>query len=126
VWAGDFNSSPSSSIYQRISSLQLLHSAYSLFPASLHANYPPPIEHHDPSTTTEAAAVHDAPYTTWKVRANGEVRRTIDFIWFEHSKLAVTHLLEPPSTDLLLPNALPSRHYPSDHVAIGAAFTWRS
>jgi len=56
----------------------------------------------------------NAEWTTWKKRADGEVKRTIDYIWIGAMKpisaLAIPDLKEP----------LPQVDYPSDHLALAA------
>lgn len=65
-----------------------------------------------------------AEFSTWKFRSGGETRRTIDYVWYSPS-------LEPrarwrmPSVEEIGPGALPSAHYPSDHLAVCVELQWR-
>lgn len=63
------------------------------------------------------AAKSEPAFTTWKYRPEGEVRRTIDYVW--HSPALVVHnYLEIPSQDVIGKTALPSLNFPSDHVSL--------
>lgn len=96
VWAGDFNSPPSGAVCARMrAELPWFSSAYS---------------------------PEQAPYTTWKVREHGEVRHTIDYIWYEHAHLVPRRLLAIPPLEAAQPDGYPNENYPSDHMAIGAVF----
>eukprot|EP00450_Noctiluca_scintillans_P032992 CAMPEP_0194539628 /NCGR_PEP_ID=MMETSP0253-20130528/79631_1 /TAXON_ID=2966 /ORGANISM="Noctiluca scintillans" /LENGTH=274 /DNA_ID=CAMNT_0039385921 /DNA_START=174 /DNA_END=998 /DNA_ORIENTATION=- len=59
----------------------------------------------------------EPPYTTWKKRPEGEIRRTIDFI-FHSSCFKVVALLEMPTEKDLPAERVPSFSYPSDHFAL--------
>jgi len=59
-------------------------------------------------------------WTTWKLREE-EVKRTIDYIYYDSQKLVATHVLEIPS-DAQCPTRFPAAYYPSDHIAVAARF----
>lgn len=63
-------------------------------------------------------SLREAPYTTWKRRPNkGEVKRTIDFIFYS-SPLQPLALLEVPDEARMPEARLPGFEYASDHVAL--------
>lgn len=61
----------------------------------------------------------EAPWTTWKVRSSGEVRRTIDYI-FTGPTLRPEAVLLPPPMEMVDEARLPSERYPSDHLCLWA------
>ncbi len=74
------------------------------------------------SAYAAAGQGEEAPWTTWKVRNSGEVRRTIDYLFFGPEKLRPAAVLSPPALALIDPNRLPSWRYPSDHLSLMAHF----
>jgi hypothetical protein len=70
-------------------------------------------------------AAREPPMTTWKFRGDDEKRRCIDFVWFAPSRgLRVRACWALPTPDALGAAGLPSGAYPSDHLALAAAFAW--
>ncbi len=61
-------------------------------------------------------------WTSWKVRAAGEVKRTIDYVWFERSTLRPVATLGIPDDGAVGAARLPSWQYPSDHLALVVRF----
>ncbi|CAG7734067.1 unnamed protein product [Allacma fusca] len=59
----------------------------------------------------------EPPYTTWKVRADGEYRHTIDYIFY-NKFCDVESLLRIPTEEQIGPSRLPNLSYASDHIAI--------
>jgi len=57
-------------------------------------------------------------YTTWKVREEGEVCHTIDYIFYSKDKLKVTDVLKFPTGEEIGPDRVPSFNYPSDHFSL--------
>lgn len=60
-------------------------------------------------------------YTTLKLRPTGKVKRTIDYMLHSRSLKAVA-LLKIPTKKEMPPELIPSYHYPSDHISLGADF----
>lgn len=105
VVCGDFNAEPSEDVYRCFSSSALgLNSVYKLLSSD---------------GQTEPA------YTTWKIRASGESRSTLDYIWYTHDALSVDCLLDIPTEEEIGPDRLPSYHYPSDHLSLVCDISFR-
>ena len=58
------------------------------------------------------------PYTTCKIRKNGEICHTIDYIFIPVDAIALS-TLDIPERSSLPESRLPGYSYPSDHLAIG-------
>lgn len=59
------------------------------------------------------------PYSTWKIRSSGEVKRCIDYIWLQDSSnqnIWVDSCVLPPTDDAVGEERFPSWQFPSDHV----------
>ncbi|XP_061542487.1 nocturnin isoform X1 [Phycodurus eques] len=105
VVCGDFNAEPSEDVYRRFRSSPLgLDSAYKLL-----------------STDGQT----EPPYTTWKIRSNGESCSTLDYIWYTRNVLSVDCLLDIPTEEQIGPDRLPSFHYPSDHLSLLCDISFR-
>jgi mRNA deadenylase 3'-5' endonuclease subunit Ccr4 len=65
----------------------------------------------------------DQPRTTWKTRrATGEVRRTIDYIWYKIGGWSASITVDStPSRELEAP--APNQTHPSDHLPLEATFS---
>ncbi|XP_065577669.1 nocturnin-like isoform X2 [Artemia franciscana] len=102
IIAGDFNAEPCEPVYttMRTHPRMQLDSAY----AKLTNNNSEP------------------DYTTWKVREEGEIRHTIDYIFYSTSNLDVEMVLEIPDEEKIGQDRLPSMSYPSDHLSLAADF----
>jgi nocturnin len=74
------------------------------------------------SAYAAAGRGEEAEWTTWKVRDSGEVRRTIDYLFFGAHTLQPVTILSPPPSALIDENRLPSWRYPSDHLSLMAHF----
>ncbi|EDO34680.1 predicted protein [Nematostella vectensis] len=62
-------------------------------------------------------------YTTWKIRPNGEVKHTIDYVW--HSEgLKVDGYLHVADTASMNVDRLPCMAYPSDHISLVFDFSF--
>lgn len=68
----------------------------------------------------------EPPYTTWKIREDGEVCHTIDYIFYSKHKMQVDQLLLFPTEDELDENRVPSFRYPSDHFSLVVDFSLNS
>ncbi|XP_039769654.1 nocturnin isoform X2 [Ornithorhynchus anatinus] len=105
IVCGDFNAEPTEEVYRHFATSSLnLNSAYKLLSS-------------DGQT--------EPPYTTWKVRASGEARHTLDYIWYSQRALRVESALGLLTEEQIGPNRLPSLHYPSDHLSLVCDFGFR-
>lgn len=103
VVAGDFNDVPGSPAHQVAAESPLgLRSAY----ATLNGGPEPA-------------------WTTWKVRAAGEVQRTIDYVWYSVAHLTPIGHLAIPTNEAVAKARLPSWQYPSDHLKLVVRFSVR-
>jgi nocturnin len=107
IMAGDFNAEPSEPVYSTIRSDSRfeLDSAY---------------------RCCDGDGVEDAgqepPYTTWKVRGEGESCHTIDYVFFSRRQLCVNQVLPFPTGEQIGPDRVPSFQYPSDHFSLVVDF----
>jgi mRNA deadenylase 3'-5' endonuclease subunit Ccr4/GNAT superfamily N-acetyltransferase len=99
VLGGDFNDVPGSPAFEAMLKGGHLFSAYAA-----------------------AGQGEDADWTTWKVRATGEVRRTIDYVFFGPHTLRPVAVLLPPEREAIDQDRLPSWRYPSDHLSLMVRF----
>ncbi|XP_064482291.1 nocturnin-like isoform X2 [Ornithodoros turicata] len=60
----------------------------------------------------------EPPYTTWKIREEGEVKHTIDYIFFSRRDFTLEARLQLPSEGDIGPGRVPSLAYPSDHFSL--------
>ncbi len=107
IIAGDFNATIQEEIYEYFSSTQAhpclkLKSSYRV----------PHYEDREP------------PFTSWKFRAKGEAKYTIDYIWYTPDQLAVDKVWSIPSQEEIGECGLPCVKYPSDHVALCSQFSF--
>lgn len=62
-------------------------------------------------------------YTSWKIReGEGEVKHTIDYMFYTQHKLTVTSILNMPIEKDIGENRVPSMSYPSDHFSLVSDF----
>ncbi len=74
--------------------------------------------------STYAESSNEEPkLTSWKIRANGESKYTIDYIWILQDKMVINSVWRLPTEEEIGPNALPSPSYPSDHLALCCCIT---
>ena len=64
----------------------------------------------------------EPPYTTWKVRGEGECCHTIDYVFFSRRQLGVDQVLPFPTGEQIGPDRVPSFQYPSDHFSLVVDF----
>uniref|UniRef100_A0A8W7K5V5 Nocturnin n=1 Tax=Anopheles albimanus TaxID=7167 RepID=A0A8W7K5V5_ANOAL len=69
-------------------------------------------------TRAEESAAHEPAYTTWKIREEGEVCHTIDYVFYSQDKLTVRNCLMFPSGEEIGIDRTPSFQYPSDHFSL--------
>lgn len=98
IVCGDFNAEPSEPVYTTLTEegAPLLSSAY------------------------RQATGAEPEHTTWKIRASGEVRQTLDYVFLSAGRFGVHSVLEPPTGEQLGEGRAPSFSYPSDHFSLVA------
>ena len=64
----------------------------------------------------------EPPYTTWKVRGDGESCHTIDYVFFSRRHLNVDQVLPFPTGLQIGAGRVPSLQYPSDHFSLVVDF----
>lgn len=94
IICGDFNAEPCEPVYKTILQYKSmgLSSAYADLIAAQGERLPNPVlnESHD---ETGAMACHEPPFTTWKIREDGEVCHTIDYVFYSQDKLKVCNFV---------------------------------
>ncbi|CAG9856001.1 unnamed protein product [Phyllotreta striolata] len=107
IIAGDFNAEPVEPIYNTILDNALgLGSAY----ADCDTNF------------SLKSADREPTYTTWKIRGEGEVCHTIDYVFYSKNQLELEGVLELPTGEEIGENRVPSMAYPSDHFSLVCDF----
>jgi len=94
ILCGDFNSVPTEPVQQTIKNRLAVKSAYSLLYNG-----------------------DEPPFTTWKVRGDGEYCHTLDYIFY-NKFCEIESVLGLPTPDQVGPTRLPNLNYASDHIAI--------
>ncbi|XP_065088379.1 nocturnin isoform X1 [Ochlerotatus camptorhynchus] len=77
-------------------------------------------------TKAEQSAAFEPPYTTWKIREEGEVCHTIDYVFYSKDHITVKNCLMFPSGDEISPDRTPCYKYPSDHFSLVCDFELQS
>ncbi|EAA14395.3 AGAP009893-PA, partial [Anopheles gambiae str. PEST] len=117
ILCGDFNAEPIEPIYSTVLNYKPLGlaSAYSdlLAEESQDENNQNAL-----NTVAEQSAAYEPPYTTWKIREEGEVCHTIDYVFYSKDKLTVKNCLMFPSGEEIGVDRTPSFQYPSDHFSL--------
>lgn len=111
ILGGDFNAEPTEPIYNTV-----LNSGPNLASAYAESNI----------NTRIPSGDREPPYTTWKIREEGEVCHTIDYVFFTKNKLELESVLEFPSEKDIGEDRVPSLSYPSDHFSLVCDFTIRT
>lgn len=123
IMCGDFNAEPSEPVYKTILQHKPLglSSAYSDLIAAQGVHLPKPVEceSHDEADTV---GNHEPPFTTWKIREDGEVCHTIDYVFYSQDKLKVNNCLMFPQDNEIGRDRTPSFRYPSDHFSLVCDF----
>lgn len=103
IIAGDFNAEPSEPVYRTLlAQCDLpLESSYAVQPGS-------------------GVRDQEPPYTTWKIRREGEVCHTIDYIFYTKNDFQLEGRLDLPTEDQIGPGRVPSLAYASDHFSLVA------
>lgn len=104
IIAGDFNAEPSEPVYRTLMAQRdlPLESSYAVRPAS------------------GGVREQEPPYTTWKIRREGEVCHTIDYIFYTKPDFQLEARLDLPTEDQIGPGRVPSLAYASDHFSLVA------
>ncbi|XP_068913744.1 nocturnin isoform X5 [Tenebrio molitor] len=107
VLCGDFNAEPVEPVYGTVLADEHLNlgSAYA-----------------DCDTSNVNSAAREPPYTTWKIRDEGEVCHTIDYVFYKKDSLEVEAVLELPTGEEIGEDRVPSFSYPSDHFSLVCDF----
>ncbi|KDR21508.1 nocturnin isoform X2 [Zootermopsis nevadensis] len=110
IICGDFNAEPSEPVYVTLLGCQALRlgSAY--------------------ASTGDGPedALREPPYTTWKIREEGEVCHTIDYVFYSTDGLAVEAVLDFPTGEEIGEGRVPSFSYPSDHFSLVCDFRFKN
>lgn len=109
ILCGDFNAEPSEPVYSTV----LGHKALAL--SSAYADV-------DGDSELGTTAAREPAYTTWKIREEGEVCHTIDYVFYSKSALNVEAALQFPTGEELGEGKAPSFRYPSDHFSLVCDF----
>ncbi|XP_050301160.1 nocturnin isoform X2 [Anthonomus grandis grandis] len=113
ILCGDFNAEPVEPVYNTVLQSKLnFASAYAECNRDKNDRIP--------------SADREPPYTTWKVREEGEVCHTIDYVFYTKSKFEVEAVLEFPSGEEIGNGRVPSMSYPSDHFSLVCDFKIRT
>ncbi|XP_076316224.1 nocturnin-like [Tachypleus tridentatus] len=67
----------------------------------------------------------EPPYTTWKIREEGEFCHTLDYIFFDKDSLELDSLLDLPREEDIGEDRVPSFRYPSDHFSLVCDFCFK-
>lgn len=112
IVCGDFNAEPTEPVYGSMTSDEelALSSAYAECNQELAVGSEPNSVKKEP------------PYTTWKIRDEGEVCHTIDYVFYSRNKLEVDSVLQFPTGEEIGEGKVPSLAYPSDHFSLVADF----
>ncbi|KAF5278843.1 hypothetical protein FQR65_LT03531 [Abscondita terminalis] len=108
ILCGDFNAEPTEPVYETILNGECMNfaSAY----ASCHG------------CDGLRSADREPPYTTWKIRDEGEICHTIDYVFYNRNAMDVEAVLDFPSGDEIGQDRVPSYLYPSDHFSLVCDF----
>ncbi|KAF5272703.1 hypothetical protein FQA39_LY07730 [Lamprigera yunnana] len=108
ILSGDFNAEPTEAVYQTI-----LNGEYTNF-SSAYATCE--------NFNGLCSAEREPPYTTWKIREEGEICHTIDYVFYNKDCMDVEAVLDFPSGDEIGQDRIPSYLYPSDHFSLVCDF----
>ncbi|KAL7730654.1 hypothetical protein ACLKA6_003431 [Drosophila palustris] len=125
---GDFNAEPIEPIYATILSCDLLKfgSAYADMKLERERERERKQEREqiteDVTEFISQSIKREPPYTTWKIREDGEECHTIDYVFYTPQKLKIKNCLEFPAAEQIGKNRTPSFQYPSDHFSLVCDF----
>lgn len=101
ILCGDFNAEPVEPVYSTILSHPRL---------GLGSAYATVFE--------ESGIPKEPPYTTWKIREEGEICHTLDYIFYSQESLKPEAVVEFPDGRDIGEGRVPSLQYPSDHFSL--------
>lgn len=103
IVCGDFNAEPTEPVYNIFTNNDFLKlsSAYA-----------------DSNLYMQDVVYREPPYTTWKIREEGEVCHTIDYIFYSNEDMEVDAVLDFPTEEEIGEDRVPSFKYPSDHFSL--------
>ncbi|SPP83472.1 nocturnin isoform X2 [Drosophila guanche] len=118
---GDFNAEPIEPIYATILGCDLfkLGSAYADVKLEREQILQPS---EDVNEFVSQSIKREPPYTTWKIREEGEECHTIDYVFYTPEQLKIKNCLEFPTGEEIGKNRTPSYQYPSDHFSLVCDF----
>ncbi|XP_070137681.1 nocturnin isoform X2 [Drosophila bipectinata] len=118
---GDFNAEPVEPIYSTILGCDLLRlgSAYADVKLDREKILQPS---EDVGEFVSESIKREPPYTTWKIREDGEECHTIDYVFYTPDRLKIKNCLEFPAGEQIGKNRTPSYQYPSDHFSLVCDF----
>ena len=123
VILGDFNAPPEEEVYEYFSNHEehpLLKLASSYKDAPGRGGDEPPGRGGD---EPPGGGGNEPPFTSWKFRAKGEAKYTIDYVWYTPGQLRLEGVWGIPQEVDIGEGGLPCAAYPSDHVALCSHFT---
>lgn len=103
ILCGDFNAEPIEPVYSTILNNDLLNMSSAYAKSGIYSQDGP---------------YSEPPYTTWKVREEGEVCHTIDYVFYSSDKMDVEQVLDFPTEKEIGEGRVPSYAYPSDHFSL--------
>ncbi|XP_017039950.1 nocturnin isoform X2 [Drosophila ficusphila] len=118
---GDFNAEPVEPIYATILGCDLIRlgSAYADVKLDREKILQPS---EDVGEFVSESMKREPPYTTWKIREEGEECHTIDYVFYTPDRLKIKNCLDFPAGDQIGKNRTPSYQYPSDHFSLVCDF----
>ncbi|XP_017036729.1 nocturnin isoform X3 [Drosophila kikkawai] len=119
---GDFNAEPVEPIYATILGCDLLRlgSAYADVKVDREKILAQPSE--EVAEFVAESMKREPPYTTWKIREEGEECHTIDYVFYTPDRLKIKNCLDFPAGEQIGKNRTPSFQYPSDHFSLVCDF----
>lgn len=110
IICGDFNAEPKEPVYLTLLRCETLRLASAYASAG------------DSAADTSPS---EPPYTTWKIREEGEVCHTIDYVFFSQDTFTVEAVLDFPTGEEIGEGRVPSFGYPSDHFSLVCDFRFK-
>jgi nocturnin len=110
VLCGDFNAEPTEPVYLTLLSCEALRLASAYASAG----------------DSSEASRNEPPYTTWKIREEGEVCHTIDYVFYSQDSFTVEAVLDFPTGEEIGEGRVPSFGYPSDHFSLVCDFRFKN
>ncbi|XP_076352235.1 nocturnin-like isoform X2 [Tachypleus tridentatus] len=105
IVTGDFNAEPTEPVYNTMTKC---------LEPSLDSGYSYLSNRHE-----------EHPYTTWTIREDGEICRTLDYIFFNKNTLTLESVLNLPREEDIGEDRVPSFRYSSDHFSLVCDFCFK-